>query len=85
MTDQPLTYAKADGPPDDWMLLKVIDADTGEEITDVVEVNTAEGWLVRYVIDPETGSPVLEGEGDDLRIKTERVERATRLHRKETH
>lgn len=43
-----LTYAKTGGPPHDWQGLKVFDLDTGQEVLKVVEVNTAEGWLISY-------------------------------------
>lgn len=41
-----VTYAKVGGPPDDWCGIQVFDA-AGAEVSDVIEVNTAEGWLVR--------------------------------------
>lgn len=43
-----LTYAKVGGPPDDWFGLTIIDLDTNAGVFGVVEVNTAEGWLVRH-------------------------------------
>lgn len=46
MPDQ-LTCAKAGGPPDDWFGLRIFDLSTGQEVLDVLEVNTAEGWVVR--------------------------------------
>lgn len=42
-----ITYAKAGGPPTYWRGLKVFDLETGQEVTKVVEVNAAEGWLFR--------------------------------------
>lgn len=68
-----LDYAVVGGPPDDWADLEVIDLATGKTVDTVREVNTAEGWLVRLVLDAE-GRCVLEGEGEDRHIKTERVE-----------
>jgi len=47
----PITYAKAGGPPDDWHGLRVFDLDTGAEIERVEEVNAAEGWLIRANLD----------------------------------
>jgi hypothetical protein len=45
-----LTYALAGRVPDPFPFgeLKVIDLDTGQEVLDVLEVNTTEGWLVSY-------------------------------------
>ena len=45
-----LTYALAGMVPDPFPYgqLKVIDLDTGQEVLDVKEVNTVEGWLVSY-------------------------------------
>lgn len=42
-----ITYAVVGGPPADWQGLKIIDLDTGDEVRDVVEVNTTAGWLIR--------------------------------------
>lgn len=47
MSDE-ITYAKVNGPPDDWMNLKVTDLDTGKEAGRVIEVNTVEGWIKRW-------------------------------------
>jgi len=63
-----ITYAKVNGPPDDWHGLSVFDRQ-GNEIKSVVEVNTAEGWLIRHKLDG-AGRPVVEGE----EIVNERVE-----------
>lgn len=65
-----ITYAKAGGPPDDWCGLKVFDLDTGEEVTEVDEVNAAEGWLVRAKTD-ENGNIFLDETG--LEIGRERL------------
>lgn len=46
--DAGITYAKAGGPPDNWLYLRVEDVDTGLIIPEVIEVNTAEGWAIRY-------------------------------------
>lgn len=56
-----LTYACVGGPPDDWHGLDIIDLDTGKGVFGVVEVNSAEGWLIRlktdgagkFFVDPE--------------------------------
>lgn len=58
MTD--LTYAVVGGPPVDWHGLRVFDAD-GNEIENVVEVNAAEGWLIRCKVD-ENGNVYAEGD-----------------------
>lgn len=62
-----LTYAKVGGPPDDWCGLRVLN-EQGEEIDRVVEVNAAEGWLVRHKV--KGGCLVVEGE----HVATERIE-----------
>lgn len=51
MTEAEITYAKVGGPPEGWRDLRVVDLDTGTELGGVLEVNTAEGWLVRHVKD----------------------------------
>lgn len=45
-----LTYAKAGVTPQPfpYQMLHVFDLDTGQEVLDVEEVNTAEGWLVSF-------------------------------------
>lgn len=45
-----LTYALAGVSPDPfpYQMLHVFNLDTGQEVLDVVEVNTSEGWLVAY-------------------------------------
>lgn len=58
-----LTYALAGRIPDPFPFgeLKVIDLDAGQEVLDVVEVDTTEGWLVKlkrdgrglFYLDPE--------------------------------
>lgn len=85
MTERPivLNYAKVGGPPDRWEQVEIVDRETGDLITDVVEANADEGWFIRHVIDPETGEAVTEGEGDDRRIKTERVEQLITIRWKE--
>ncbi|MBY8826096.1 hypothetical protein [Sphingomonas colocasiae] len=74
MTD--VTYACVGGPPDNWFNLLIVDAD-GVEIRDVVEVNAAEGWLVRCLRDAN-GRPI---PGDDG-YATERLEGQFRIERK---
>ncbi|RZJ47426.1 MAG: hypothetical protein EON87_00905 [Brevundimonas sp.] len=64
-----ITHAQVGGPPHDWRGLIVIDLATGSPVGEVIEVNTAEGWLQRYVTD-ESGSVVSDGDG----AKRERVE-----------
>ncbi len=48
-----LTYAVVGGPPVNWHDLQVLDRDTGAPIDGVVEVNTVEGWLIRYIRDEQ--------------------------------
>ena len=45
--DEPPTYARAGGPPDDWYSIRVINLDTGAEVRDVVEVDTVDGWVIQ--------------------------------------
>ena len=71
----PITYAKALGPPDNWADLCVLDR-SGNEVPDVVEVNTEEGWLIRFARD-EAGHLVINKERDDL--ETERIEGEFRI------
>lgn len=47
MTAQPITYAVVGGPPANWIGLRIIDLETGEEVDKVVEVDTRAGWVVR--------------------------------------
>lgn len=67
-----LSYAKVGGPPARWQKLKIIDLDTGLEVSKVVEVNTTEGWLIRYREDAE-GRPFIDPEKPDQAAR-ERVE-----------
>ncbi|KQW79717.1 hypothetical protein [Brevundimonas sp. Root1279] len=69
---EPLTYAKVDGPPSDWQGLKVIDRATGGEVSRVIEVNTVEGWLIRYRLN-ERGLIFSDPDRPD-EAATERVE-----------
>jgi len=46
---EPITYAKVEGPPNNWFGLRIIDLDTGREVDAVIEVNTVEGWCVHYL------------------------------------
>lgn len=56
----PLSYAVVGGPPDDWHGLSVFDA-VGNEVKDVIEVNAAEGWLIRHRRDDQ-GNVFVEGD-----------------------
>lgn len=67
-----ITYAKVDGPPDDWMALKVIDLDAGQEVRMVLEVNTFEGWLIRNRAD-DGGEPLIDPDKPD-EVAKERIE-----------
>lgn len=73
MTDKPITYAKVDGPPDNWRGIRIFDLDTGLEVSRVEECNTVEGWLIRAKLN-EDGQIYTVGEGDDAEIARERVE-----------
>lgn len=64
-----LTYAKIDGPPDDWWSVCTFDRDTGEFINHVIEVDAEAGWLVRFQTD-EAGVFVTR----DGQVVTERIE-----------
>ena len=44
---QPLTYAKAGGPPKNWHKLEVLGPDGVTPMRDVVEVDAKEGWCIR--------------------------------------
>ena len=51
---KPPTYANVnENEPADWSRLQVRDLDKDELIQGVVEVNTEEGWAVRYIMEPE--------------------------------
>lgn len=59
--------------------MKVFDRATGNEVTMVVEVNAAEGWLYRYTDKPEvcTGEPkcaFCDGNKPGDHAKAERLE-----------
>lgn len=58
---EPLTYAKVYGPPDTWYDCRIFDLDTGEEIDRVLEVNAAEGWVIRFAVDAN-GHPIRNGD-----------------------
>jgi hypothetical protein len=66
-----ITYAKAGGPPDNWWGLRVFDLDTGQEVLDVEECNTDEGWLIRHKRDGKGNFYVDPGTD---KIASERVE-----------
>lgn len=71
MTSTP-TYACAGGPPHDWDRLEVWDLVEERLIPEVVEVNTAEGWLIRYAKGPD-GKPIVDGTGNDAELRKEKV------------
>lgn len=83
---EPLTYARApqggadSGAPWDWFNVEVIDLDTGEKLNGVIEVNAAEGWLVRYAR-TANGDLKLDPTGEYL--VSERVEGRFELRRRE--
>lgn len=71
MTRPVPTYANARTPtPCDAYDLLVVDADTGERLNGVTEINTAEGWLIRHVL-ADDGVPIFDPEINA--VKTELV------------
>lgn len=86
MSAKPLLYAKAGGPPDNWMDLRVIDLDTGQDVQDALEVNVTEGWMIRYKRPLEHGphGPATERVTGRFHLTTVRPEvgRLTLLFRK---
>jgi len=66
-----ITYAKVNGPPDDWYGLRIFDLNSGAEVGEVIEVNTAEGWLVCYAPDDDGVLRVDQATGT---AKTKRIE-----------
>lgn len=50
MAEAAITYAKAGVAPDPFPFgkLRDFDLETGQEVLDVEEVNTTEGWLISY-------------------------------------
>ncbi len=56
----PPDYWAAGGPPSDWHRYRVLDASSGEELPDVIEVDAVEGWCRRYCLDA-AGKPVYDG------------------------
>jgi hypothetical protein len=51
MVDEPLTYAKAGGPPDNWRGITVIDLETEQPVEAVVEVDTLAGFVIKHALD----------------------------------
>lgn len=74
-----LTYACVGGPPDDWNNIEIIDLGTGKPVSAVIECNTAEGWLERYVTAPDNALIENPATGFPLR---ERIEGNFRLQRR---
>lgn len=58
-----ITYARAGGPPDNWMGLRVFNIDTGKEMLNVHEVDAEAGWLVQYVVVDEKAGTLMAVEG----------------------
>lgn len=80
MADETLpTYAKAGGPPDDWTEMQVFNAETGEMVGRVTEVNTAEGWAEVIALD-ENGRAFMQGAGGE--VVTVRITGDFRLQRR---
>lgn len=55
-----ITYAKVNGPPDNWRQLRVYDGE--EKLEFCLEVNTVEGWARCHYRD-SVGKWVREGDG----------------------
>lgn len=78
----PPRYAKAGGPPDDWVDLYVIDEETAAEVRDVIEVDCDEGWAICWerddnddvLIDPATGDLATQRITGRFRLTYERPE-----------
>jgi hypothetical protein len=56
---EPITYAKAGGPPDDWHGVRIFWRETGHELHHVVEVNAEQSWAIVNRLD-EAGLPFLD-------------------------
>lgn len=59
-------FARIDGPPGCWHMLKIIDLSTGEPISMVIAANADEGWVERYASDDD-GMPVRSNNGGWVR------------------
>ena len=62
-------YAKVGGPPEDWYNWSVIDKDTGLEVSNVVEVNVKEGWIIKNAVN-ERGEKFIDPEKDGIAKET---------------
>lgn len=60
-----ITFARVDGPPDNWRGLKIFNTATETEVLDVIEVDTVERYLIRYCRDPR-GQLVLTPDKEDV-------------------
>lgn len=62
-----ITYAKVDGPPEDWCGLRVIDLQTGSEVRDVIEASTLFtcGWVRKLALGAD-GEPYLNEAKDAI-------------------
>lgn len=69
MAPEPLTYARAGGPPDDWCGLEIWNQQTGCQVLYVVEVDAAAGWVKHYVRGADGGFE-LTPDGEAILIKT---------------
>lgn len=74
-----LTYAIVGGPPHDWCGLLIRDLETNALVQRVVEVNTAEGWLIRYKTDDKGQIYVDPAQPDEA--ARERIEGRFRIER----
>lgn len=85
----PIIYARVGGPPDDWVGLEIIDLDADSPVSNVIEVDTRAGFVLRYVGDKDLqvchGSPrcALCGESEPgSHAKAERIEGRYRIMRR---
>jgi len=77
MSKEPLLYAKAGGPPDNYMHLEVfLD---GEKLDGVTEANVTEGWLIRIKRDAD-GNLMLDERKEE--VLSERLEGKVELREK---
>ncbi len=59
MADEPLTYAKAGGPPDNWRGITVIDLETDLPVCAVIEVDTLAGFVIKQAVGDD-GQPIID-------------------------
>lgn len=62
-----MPYAKAGVTPG-WDVCKVFNRDTGDQITDVIECNPREGWLIKNQRNRD-GSFIMDQDGHAIEVK----------------